>query len=50
MHREISHGDSAFTQERPLGLYLLTGLLAVLMGLDLLPKLAAWLGSSALTG
>ena len=50
MHREISHGDSAFSQESPLGLYLLTGLLGVLMGLDLFPKLAAWLGSTALAG
>ncbi len=50
MHREISHGDSAFTQERPLGLYLLTGLLAVLMALDLLPKLFGWLGWTALAG
>ncbi|MCS7045573.1 MAG: HAD-IC family P-type ATPase, partial [Gemmataceae bacterium] len=48
MHREISHGDSAFAQESPLGLYLLTGLLAVLMGLDLLPKFVGWLGSDAL--
>src|SRR5262245_40134004 len=50
MHREISHGDSAFAQERPIGLYLLTGLLAILMALDLLPKFAGWLGSSAFAG
>lgn len=50
MHREISHGDSAFSEESPLGLYLLTGLLGILLGIDLLPKLAAWLGSSALSG
>src|SRR5262245_613314 len=50
MHREISHGDSAFAQERPIGLYLLTGLLAILMAADLLPKFAGWLGSNALAG
>ena len=49
MHREISHGEAAFTQQSPLPLYLLTGLLAILLGADLLPKLAAWLGWTAFT-
>jgi Cu+-exporting ATPase len=44
MHREISHTDSAFEQESNLTLYLMTALLAVLMALDLLPAIAAWLG------
>jgi P-type Cu+ transporter len=45
MHREISHTDSAFEQESHLPLYLMTALLGALMALDLLPALAAWLGS-----
>jgi Cu+-exporting ATPase len=45
MHREISHTDHAFQQESRLGLYLLTGLLAVLIGADLWPIAARWLGS-----
>jgi Cu+-exporting ATPase len=49
MHREISHTDSAFAQERNLSLYLLTALLGLLIGLDLWPRLVAWLGWSALS-
>ena len=37
MHREISHTDEAFHQESNLSLYLLTGLLGLLIGLDLWP-------------
>src|SRR5262249_15417048 len=44
MHREISHTDSAFQQERNVSLYLLTALLGLLIGLGLLPKFAGWLG------
>ena len=44
MHREISHTDSAFAEESNLPLYLMTGLLAVLMALDLLPLLGEWMG------
>ena len=46
MHREISHTDSAFAEESNLPLYLMTGLLAVLMALDLLPKLGDRMGWS----
>ncbi|HWG41582.1 MAG TPA: cation-translocating P-type ATPase family protein [Gemmataceae bacterium] len=45
MHREISHADHAFEQESRLGLYLLTGLLAVLIGADLWPIAARWIAS-----
>ena len=48
MHREISHTDAAFAQERNLSLYLLTALLGVLIGLDLWPQLVAWAGWSGL--
>src|SRR5262249_61280639 len=48
MHREISHTDSAFQQERNVSLYLLTALLGLLIGLDLLPKFASWLGIAGL--
>ncbi len=44
MHREISHSDATFAPESPLPLYLFTGFLAALLGLDLYPKLAAALG------
>jgi Cu+-exporting ATPase len=37
MHRELSHADAAFGRPRVAGLYLLTGLLVVLLILDLLP-------------
>ncbi len=42
MHRQISHADQAFDRPTNLSLYLLTGLLAVIIGLDLWPVLAAW--------
>ncbi|MFN4261115.1 MAG: cation-translocating P-type ATPase family protein [Gemmataceae bacterium] len=45
MHREISHTDEAFHQESNLSLYLLTGLLGVLIGLDLWPAIASYLAS-----
>src|ERR1700676_760411 len=44
MHREISHTDSAFAEESSLPLYLMTGLLAVLMAMDLLPQFGNWMG------
>lgn len=44
MHREISHSDTAFSTERNLSLYLMTGLLGVLIALDLLPRAGSWLG------
>src|ERR1043165_165091 len=44
MHREISHTDSAFDEESNLPLYLMTALLAVLMALELLPRLGDLLG------
>ncbi len=43
MHREISHTDDAFAEESNWPLYLMTGLLAVLLALDLLPRLDEWL-------
>jgi Cu+-exporting ATPase len=46
MHREISHTDEAFRQDSNLSLYLLTGLLGLLIGLDLWPRLAGWLGAA----
>src|SRR5262249_29591467 len=42
MHREISHTDPTFQSESNLSLYLLTGLLGVLIGLDLWPTVASW--------
>ena len=45
MHREISHADQAFHKESNLSPYLLTGLLGLIIGLDLWPRLAVWLGT-----
>jgi Cu+-exporting ATPase len=50
MHREISHADSTFHQERNHALYLLTALIGVLIGLDLVDDVAGWLGIEALKG
>ena len=44
MHRELAHTDEVFHAHAPLGLYTFTGLLLLLLGLDLGPYLAAWLG------
>jgi Cu+-exporting ATPase len=49
MHREISHADQAFHKESNLSLYLLTGLLGLIIGLDLWPRFAAWLGAWGLS-
>ncbi len=46
MHREISHTDDAFAEESNSPLYLMTGLLAALMALELLPRLGDWAGWS----
>src|SRR5713226_8982422 len=43
MHREISHAEQAFHKESNLSLYLLTGLLGLIIGIDLWPRLALWL-------
>jgi Cu+-exporting ATPase len=48
MHREISHADEAFTRKSNLSLYLLTALIAVLVGLDVWPWLAANLARGGL--
>src|SRR3954447_7317941 len=48
MHREISHADRAFQQESRLSLYLLTGLVGLLIALDLWPLLAGWLAGRGL--
>ncbi len=50
MHREISHTDSAFAQESNAPLYAMTGLLGVLLALDLLPRLGGWMGWSLFAG
>src|SRR5437660_5403938 len=43
MHREISHTDEAFRQNRTIPLYLLTAFLGALIALDLWPAFAGWL-------
>src|SRR5262245_29449445 len=43
MHREISHTEEVFYQESNLSLYLMTGLLGLLIGMDVWPALAGWL-------
>src|SRR5262245_28131122 len=48
MHREISHTDPAFAQERNLSLYLLTALLGMLIAADLWPQFVRWAGWSGL--
>jgi Cu+-exporting ATPase len=48
MHREISYTDELFHRERNLPLYFLTGVMALLIGLDLWPKFVTWLGVSTL--
>jgi P-type Cu+ transporter len=45
MHREINHGDPVFARQSNLALYLLTALVGALIGLDLWPPLARWIGS-----
>jgi Cu+-exporting ATPase len=45
MHREISRADEVFGSAGNLGLYLLTALLALLIGRDLAPPIMQWLGS-----
>src|SRR5438128_12204767 len=49
MHREISHADPAFHKESNLSLYLLTGLLGLIIGIDLWPRIALWVQSWGLT-
>jgi Cu+-exporting ATPase len=44
MHREIRHGESAFSQESPLALYVLTAFLGVLIALDLASPFGSWVG------
>ncbi len=43
MHREISTVDDPFRAESPLGLYLFTAIVGVLLGADLWPVVAGWL-------
>jgi Cu+-exporting ATPase len=43
MHREISHTDSAFAPQRPLGLYALTALIGLIIAADL----ALWISDGA---
>ncbi|MFO0965793.1 MAG: heavy metal translocating P-type ATPase [Gemmataceae bacterium] len=47
MHREISHTDSAFAQEDNRFLYVITGLVGLLIALDLVPRFLTWLGWAA---
>jgi Cu+-exporting ATPase len=49
MHREIAHTHDAFRQESNLSLYLLTGLLGLLIGIDLWPLFAAWVADKGLS-
>lgn len=49
MHREIHHGDRAFAQQSNAALYLLTALVGLLIGFDLWPQFAAWLGRTGLS-
>ena len=42
MHREISHIDSVFHEDRNISLYLLTALLGALIGIDLVPIVLGW--------
>jgi P-type Cu+ transporter len=48
MHREISHTEPAFERRSNLPLYLMTGLLGLLMAIDLWPALAVWLDGRGL--
>jgi Cu+-exporting ATPase len=48
MHREISHTDPALERRSNLPLYLMTGLLGLLMAIDLWPALAVWLDGHGL--
>jgi len=48
MHREISHTDSTFQPERNHGLYFMTGLMGILIALDLIPIIGGWFGSTSL--
>ena len=48
MHREISHADSAFANERNIALYVMTALLGLLIAADLWPEFVAWTGWTAL--
>jgi Cu+-exporting ATPase len=47
MHREISHTDEVFGSKSNLTLYLLTGLMGLLLALDLWPALVSWLGAAS---
>jgi len=50
MHREITYADRAFGQEQSrLSLYLLTGLIGLILALDLWPFLVAWLDGLGLS-
>jgi Cu+-exporting ATPase len=49
MHREISHAEQAFQKESNLSLYLLTGLLGLIMAIDLWPRLAIGLQAWGIT-
>ena len=44
MHREVSHADPGGPGGPPLSLYLLTALLGALLGADIWPVVAGWLG------
>src|SRR5262245_15305879 len=48
MHRELSHADQALGRAHNLSLYLLTGLLGLLIGLDLWPEFVNWSGAGRL--
>ena len=50
MHRQLAHADASFHRESNLPLYFLTSLLGLLIGIDLWPALASWLGQKGLSG
>ncbi len=50
MHREVSHVDAAFHRESHAGLYFLTGLIGLLIGLHLWPDLIGWARASLADG
>jgi Cu+-exporting ATPase len=49
MHRELSHAEQAFHKESNLALYLLSGLLGLIIAVDLWPNLAAWFLDQSVT-
>ncbi|MBA4066313.1 MAG: hypothetical protein C0501_21885 [Isosphaera sp.] len=49
MHREVSRADDPFRSESPLGLYLLTAVVGLLLAADLWLQLADWLATRGIS-